>query len=54
VGGDMNLVSAMLKQMDGEKGGAKVYTIYTRIKKIIKVESPLNIRIIVTIKYEMI
>jgi hypothetical protein len=38
----MELVSATLKQMDGEKGGAKLSTVYTRIKKIIKVESPLK------------
>jgi hypothetical protein len=42
VGGNMDLVSATLKQTDGEKGGAKISTVYTRIKKIIKVESPLK------------
>jgi hypothetical protein len=42
----MDLVSATLKHMDGEKGGekggAQLATVYTRIKKIIKVESLLK------------
>jgi hypothetical protein len=38
----MDLVTVTLKQIDGEKGGAKLSTVYTRIKKIIKVESPLK------------
>jgi hypothetical protein len=38
----MDLVSATLKHMDGDKGREKVSTVYTRIKKIIKVESPLK------------
>jgi hypothetical protein len=42
VGGNMDLVSETLKKIDGEKGGAKFSTVYTRIKKIIKVESPLK------------
>jgi hypothetical protein len=42
VGGNMDLVTATMKHMDGEKGGAKVSTVYTIIKKIIKVESPLK------------
>jgi hypothetical protein len=42
VGGNMDLLPATLKQMDGEKGGAKLSTVYTRIKNIIKVESPLR------------
>jgi hypothetical protein len=42
LGGNMDLVNATLKQMDGEKGGAKLSTVYTRIKNIIKVESPLK------------
>jgi hypothetical protein len=42
VGGNMDLVTATLKQMDGEKGGATFSTVYTRIKKIIKMESPLK------------
>jgi hypothetical protein len=42
VGVNMDLVNAMLKQIDGEKGGEKLYTVYTRIKEIIKVESPLK------------
>jgi hypothetical protein len=42
VGGNMDLVTATLKQMDEEKGGAKLSTVYTRIKKIIKVESNLK------------
>jgi hypothetical protein len=33
----MDLVTATLKQMDGKKGGAKLFTVYTRINKIIKV-----------------
>jgi hypothetical protein len=42
VGGNMDLVTSMLKQMDEEKGEAKFSTVSTRIKKIIKVESPLK------------
>jgi hypothetical protein len=42
VGGNMYLVTATLKQMDGEKVGEKFSTVYTRIKKIIKVESALK------------
>jgi hypothetical protein len=42
VGGNMDLVSAMLKQMGGEKGEEKLSTVYTRIKNIIKVESTLK------------
>jgi hypothetical protein len=41
-GGYMDLVTATLKQMDGEKGGEKMSTVYTRIKNITKVESPLK------------
>jgi hypothetical protein len=40
--GNMNLASALLKHMDGEKGGAKFTTVYTRIKNIINVKSPLK------------
>jgi hypothetical protein len=42
VGGNTDLLTATLIQMDGEKGGAKLSTVYTRIKKIIKLESPMN------------
>jgi hypothetical protein len=42
VGGNMDLVTAKLKQMDEEKGGATFSTVYTRIKKNIKVKSPLK------------
>jgi hypothetical protein len=38
----MDLVTSTLKQMDGEKVGANLSTVYTRINKIIKVESPLK------------
>jgi hypothetical protein len=42
VGGNMDLLTATLRQMDGEKGGAKLSTVYTRIKNIIKLESPMK------------
>jgi hypothetical protein len=42
VGRNMELVSATLKKMDGEKGGSKLSTVNTRIMNIIKVESPLK------------
>jgi hypothetical protein len=38
----MDLATAKLRQMDVEKCRAKSPTVYTRIKKIIKVESHLK------------
>jgi hypothetical protein len=42
VGGNTDLLTATLIQMDGEKSGVKLSTVYTRIKKIIKLESPMK------------
>jgi hypothetical protein len=42
VGGNTDLLTATLIQMYGEKGGAKLSTVYTRIKNIIKLESPMK------------
>jgi hypothetical protein len=42
VDGSIDLVSAMFKQMDGEKGGEKLSTVYKSIKKIVRAESPLK------------
>jgi hypothetical protein len=42
LGGHTDLLTATLIQMDGEKCGAKLSTVYTRIKKIIKLESPMK------------
>jgi hypothetical protein len=42
VDGNMDQVRVILQQMYGEKGGAKLSTVYIRIKKIIKVGSHLK------------
>jgi hypothetical protein len=38
----MDQVRVTLQKMDGEKGGSKLSTVYTRIKKIINVELTLT------------
>jgi hypothetical protein len=42
VDGNMDRVRVTLQQMDDEKGGANLSTVYTRFKNIIKVEPPLK------------